>query len=162
MELSHLVSFETCSVSRLIIDNQSSVPPGQIRTQVLYVFRQCSCNVRFFFPCSHTFIFEQFRTGVIITATATSMPRFLGGRFLTGDFLDQSSQVALPTSCFSGFGTLCAATSAKSFLAELVPPQSRGAYLGFLNSLLVSWSLSISQTKCHYSVTTSAKLLPLE
>ncbi|KAF8229684.1 general substrate transporter [Tricholoma matsutake] len=55
-------------------------------------------------------------TGVIITATATSMPRFLGGRFLTG------------------FGTLCAATSAKSFLAELVPPQSRGAYLGFLNS----------------------------
>jgi len=41
---------------------------------------------------------------------------FLAGRFVTG------------------FGSSCAGTSAKSFLAELSPPQDRGLYLGLLNS----------------------------
>ncbi|KAG6890814.1 hypothetical protein C0995_003247 [Termitomyces sp. Mi166 len=47
--------------------------------------------------------------GAVITANAKYRSMFLGGRFLTG-------------------------ASAKSFLVELSPPQSRGAYLGFLNS----------------------------
>ncbi|KAK7056820.1 hypothetical protein VNI00_002537 [Paramarasmius palmivorus] len=54
--------------------------------------------------------------GAVVTANATQMSMFLGGRFLTG------------------FGCSCAATSAKSYLAEIVPPRTRGAYMGFLNS----------------------------
>ncbi|KAJ7250892.1 general substrate transporter [Mycena haematopus] len=54
--------------------------------------------------------------GAIITAMADSKPKFLGGRFLTG------------------FGAAIGGASAKSYLAEITPPQSRGAYLGFLNS----------------------------
>ncbi|KAF5382700.1 hypothetical protein D9615_002928 [Tricholomella constricta] len=47
--------------------------------------------------------------GAVITANAKTQGMFLGGRFLTG-------------------------ASAKSYLAEITPPHSRGAYLGFLNS----------------------------
>ncbi|KAJ7288356.1 general substrate transporter [Mycena rebaudengoi] len=54
--------------------------------------------------------------GAIITALATSQGPFLGGRFLTG------------------FGSAIGGSAAKSYLAEMTPPQSRGAYLGFLNS----------------------------
>ncbi|EEB97664.1 hypothetical protein MPER_02975, partial [Moniliophthora perniciosa FA553] len=42
--------------------------------------------------------------GAVITANAKSMSMFLGGRWLT-------------------------ATSAKSYLAEIVPPRTRGAYM---------------------------------
>jgi hypothetical protein len=77
------------------------------------------------------------------------MPRFLGGRFLTGKFFTNLCKSPFqPFFDFLGFGTLCASASAKSFMAELAPPQSRGAYLGFLNSLLVSWPLLISQAQC--------------
>ncbi|KAJ6559213.1 general substrate transporter [Mycena vulgaris] len=54
--------------------------------------------------------------GAIITAMADSKSKFLGGRFLTG------------------FGSGIGGAAAKSYLAEITPPQSRGAYLGFLNS----------------------------
>ncbi|KAJ6584954.1 general substrate transporter [Mycena capillaripes] len=54
--------------------------------------------------------------GAIITAMADSRSMFLGGRFLTG------------------FGSTIGGAAAKSYLAEITPPQSRGAYLGFLNS----------------------------
>ncbi|EJD50722.1 general substrate transporter [Auricularia subglabra TFB-10046 SS5] len=54
--------------------------------------------------------------GAIITATATGTSRFLGGRFLTG------------------VGVSVAGASAKSYLAEITPPQTRGRYLGILNS----------------------------
>ncbi|KAF8908874.1 general substrate transporter, partial [Gymnopilus junonius] len=54
--------------------------------------------------------------GALITATAKDKGMFLGGRFLTG------------------LGSTCAGASAKSYLAEMAPAHSRGAYLGFLNS----------------------------
>jgi len=54
--------------------------------------------------------------GAVLSANAKSQSMFLGGRFLTG------------------VGSGCAGASAKSYLAEITPPQSRGAYLGFLNS----------------------------
>jgi sugar porter (SP) family MFS transporter len=54
--------------------------------------------------------------GAILSANAQNKGMFLGGRFLTG------------------LGSGCAGASAKSFLAELAPSHSRGAYLGFLNS----------------------------
>jgi sugar porter (SP) family MFS transporter len=54
--------------------------------------------------------------GAAITATSKNSGAFIGGRFLTG------------------FGSSLAGASAKAFLAEMTPPQSRGAYMGFLNS----------------------------
>ncbi|KAF9478188.1 general substrate transporter [Pholiota conissans] len=54
--------------------------------------------------------------GALLTANATDKGMFLGGRFLTG------------------LGSSCAGASAKSYLAEMAPAHSRGAYLGFLNS----------------------------
>ncbi|KAJ7935620.1 general substrate transporter [Mycena leptocephala] len=54
--------------------------------------------------------------GAIITAMADTKSKFLGGRFLTG------------------FGSGIGGAAAKSYLAEITPPQTRGAYLGFLNS----------------------------
>ncbi|PPR07805.1 hypothetical protein CVT26_014990 [Gymnopilus dilepis] len=54
--------------------------------------------------------------GALITATAKNKGMFLGGRLLTG------------------LGSTCAGASAKSYLAEMAPAHSRGAYLGFLNS----------------------------
>jgi len=54
--------------------------------------------------------------GACVTATAKSKGVFLAGRYLTG------------------LGSGCAGASAKSYLGELAPPQSRGLYLGFLNS----------------------------
>ncbi|PFH53982.1 hypothetical protein AMATHDRAFT_72998 [Amanita thiersii Skay4041] len=54
--------------------------------------------------------------GAILSANAKVKGAFLGGRFLTG------------------LGSSCAGASAKSYLAEVTPPHSRGAYLGFLNS----------------------------
>ncbi|KAI3607710.1 protein phosphatase 2c ptc3 [Moniliophthora roreri] len=64
--------------------------------------------------------------GAVITANAKSMSMFLGGRWMTG------------------FGCTCAATSAKSYLAEIVPPRTRGAYLGFLNSFYYVGQMSAS------------------
>jgi len=54
--------------------------------------------------------------GAVLTANAQNKTMFLLGRWLTG------------------IGSGCAGTSAKSYLAEIVPPQSRGAFMGFLNS----------------------------
>ncbi|KZT60194.1 general substrate transporter [Calocera cornea HHB12733] len=54
--------------------------------------------------------------GAMLTANATSMGMFMGGRFLTG------------------FGCTFAATSAKSYLAEITSPSSRGRFMGLLNS----------------------------
>ncbi|KAF9046721.1 general substrate transporter [Panaeolus papilionaceus] len=54
--------------------------------------------------------------GAVITANAQNKGMFLAGRYLTG------------------LGSTCAGTSAKSYLAEMAPAPSRGAYLGFLNS----------------------------
>ncbi|KAJ7600522.1 hypothetical protein C8J56DRAFT_1156876, partial [Mycena floridula] len=54
--------------------------------------------------------------GAVLTANAQNKTMFLIGRWLTG------------------IGSGCAGTSAKSYLAEIVPPQSRGAFMGFLNS----------------------------
>ncbi|KDR77321.1 hypothetical protein GALMADRAFT_279081 [Galerina marginata CBS 339.88] len=54
--------------------------------------------------------------GALITANAQGKGMFLGGRFLTG------------------LGGTCSGASAKSYLAEIAPAHSRGAYLGFLNS----------------------------
>jgi len=57
--------------------------------------------------------------GAILTASAKDKGMFLGGRFLTG------------------LGSTCASASAKSYLAEIAPAHSRGAYLGFLNSFFL-------------------------
>ncbi|CEL62486.1 Lactose permease OS=Kluyveromyces lactis (strain ATCC 8585 / CBS 2359 / DSM 70799 / NBRC 1267 / NRRL Y-1140 / WM37) GN=LAC12 PE=3 SV=1 [Rhizoctonia solani AG-1 IB] len=54
--------------------------------------------------------------GAVVTATATHRATFIGGRFLTG------------------LGVGCAGASAKSYLVEIVPPQTRGFWLGVLNS----------------------------
>ncbi|KAH8825285.1 general substrate transporter [Flagelloscypha sp. PMI_526] len=54
--------------------------------------------------------------GAFLTANAHNKGMFIGGRYLTG------------------LGASCAGTSAKSFMAELAPPKTRGAYIGFLNS----------------------------
>jgi len=54
--------------------------------------------------------------GAAVTAMATNRGMFLAGRFVTG------------------FGSSCAGSSAKSFIAELSPPQDRGLYIGLLNS----------------------------
>ncbi|KAF5369432.1 hypothetical protein D9758_002669 [Tetrapyrgos nigripes] len=54
--------------------------------------------------------------GAVLTANATSRNMFLVGRWLTG------------------VGSGCAGASAKSYLAEVSPAKSRGAYMGFLNS----------------------------
>ncbi|KAF4577145.1 major facilitator superfamily protein [Pleurotus pulmonarius] len=62
--------------------------------------------------------------GAILTANARNEGMFLGGRYLTG------------------LGSTCAGASAKSFLAELAPPHSRGAYLGFLNSFFYVGQIS--------------------
>ncbi|KAJ3509423.1 hypothetical protein NLJ89_g5230 [Agrocybe chaxingu] len=55
--------------------------------------------------------------GAILTANATNKGMFLGGRFLTGPAW-----------------RVVRGASAKSYLAEMAPAPSRGAYLGFLNS----------------------------
>ncbi|KAI0031233.1 general substrate transporter [Vararia minispora EC-137] len=55
-------------------------------------------------------------TGALVTATARNRSTFIGGRFLTG------------------LGTATASASAKSYLAEITPPTSRGLFMGFLNS----------------------------
>ncbi|KAL0961054.1 hypothetical protein HGRIS_006042 [Hohenbuehelia grisea] len=62
--------------------------------------------------------------GAILTANARNQGTFLGGRFLTG------------------LGSTCAGASAKSYLAEMAPPHSRGAYLGFLNSFFYVGQMS--------------------
>lgn len=54
--------------------------------------------------------------GASMSATSKTTAVFIGGRFLTG------------------FGSSLAGASAKTFLAEMTPPQSRGAYMGFMNS----------------------------
>ncbi|PPR01740.1 hypothetical protein CVT24_001560 [Panaeolus cyanescens] len=64
--------------------------------------------------------------GAVITANATNKGMFLAGRYLTG------------------LGSTCAGTSAKSYLAEMAPAHSRGAYLGFLNSL-PRWLYSVGK-----------------
>ncbi|KAF8713259.1 General substrate transporter, partial [Rhizoctonia solani] len=55
--------------------------------------------------------------GAVLSATATHRGTFIGGRLLTG------------------IGMGCANTSAKSYLAEIVPPQTRGFWVGLFNSL---------------------------
>eukprot|EP00753_Platysulcus_tardus_P013280 PLAT3653.1.p1 GENE.PLAT3653.1~~PLAT3653.1.p1 ORF type:complete len:549 (-),score=-167.96 PLAT3653.1:152-1735(-) len=54
--------------------------------------------------------------GAIITGLSTNRSMFIGGRFLTG------------------MGSACANSAAKSYLGEITPPQTRGLFLGFLNS----------------------------
>ncbi|KAL0578632.1 hypothetical protein V5O48_003375 [Marasmius crinis-equi] len=54
--------------------------------------------------------------GALLTANAQNKSMFLAGRWLTG------------------VGAGCAGASAKSYLAEITPPHTRGAYMGFLNS----------------------------
>lgn len=54
--------------------------------------------------------------GAIISANSRSMGMLLGGRWLTG------------------FGCSTAALSAKTYIAEITSPRSRGRYMGVLNS----------------------------
>ncbi|KAF8511584.1 general substrate transporter [Gautieria morchelliformis] len=63
---------------------------------------------RFAMFCGNLFII----VGAIVTANSKDRSMFVGGRYLTA----------------------LAATSAKVYLAEMAPPQSRGRYMGFLNS----------------------------
>ncbi|ELU42263.1 sugar [Rhizoctonia solani AG-1 IA] len=58
-----------------------------------------------------------YSVGAVLSATATHRGTFIGGRLLTG------------------IGMGCANTSAKSYLAEIVPPQTRGFWVGLFNSL---------------------------
>ncbi|GAB1520816.1 hypothetical protein RhiTH_003904 [Rhizoctonia solani] len=62
--------------------------------------------------------------GAVVTATATHRGTFIGGRFLTG------------------LGVGCAGASAKSYLVEIVPPQTRGFWLGVLNSFYYVGSMT--------------------
>ncbi|KAF8583119.1 general substrate transporter [Ramaria rubella] len=67
---------------------------------------------RFAMFCGNLFII----VGAIVTANAKDRSMFIGGRYLTG------------------LGSALASTSAKSYLAEMAPPRTRGRYMGFLNS----------------------------
>ncbi|KAF8516839.1 general substrate transporter [Hysterangium stoloniferum] len=60
--------------------------------------------------------------GAAVTANATTRSMFIGGRYLTA----------------------LASTSAKSYLAEMAPPQSRGRYLGYLNSFFYVGQMTAS------------------
>ena len=82
-------------------------------------FLLCVFIHRFFVAlfCLH---FPLVSVGAILTANAKNESMFLAGRWMTG------------------VGSGCAGASAKSYLAEITPPASRGAYMGFLNSLYVS------------------------
>ncbi|EJU00509.1 general substrate transporter [Dacryopinax primogenitus] len=55
-------------------------------------------------------------TGSVVTANVNAMPMFIAGRFLTG------------------LGTSTAGVSARSYLAEITSPATRGRYVGLLNS----------------------------
>ena len=83
------------------------------------------------------FLMLFFSVGAILTASAKNKGMFLGGRFLTGNPFFPSFDKRTQGTFFivQGLGSACAATSAKSYIAELAPAHSRGAYLGFLNSL---------------------------
>lgn len=60
------------------------------------------------------------RVGAIITTFSNGQAMFVVGRILTG------------------LGCTTAATSAKSYLAEITSPASRGRWMGFLNSFCKS------------------------
>ena len=73
--------------------------------------------------------------GAILTANAKDKGMFLGGRFLTGNLFFSRSTDFIYTYTVPGLGSTCAAAPSRSYLAEMAPAHSRGAYLGFLNSL---------------------------
>ncbi|KIJ54593.1 hypothetical protein M422DRAFT_24530 [Sphaerobolus stellatus SS14] len=64
--------------------------------------------------------------GALVTANARQKAMFIGGRYLTG------------------LGSSLASTSAKSYLAEMAPPQSRGRYMGYLNSFFYIGQMTAS------------------
>ncbi|KAL0069758.1 hypothetical protein AAF712_003027 [Marasmius tenuissimus] len=64
--------------------------------------------------------------GALLTANSKNKSMFLVGRWLTG------------------LGCGCASASAKSYLAEITPPHTRGAYMGFLNSFYYIGQMSAS------------------
>jgi len=80
----------------------------------------CACLFIVSSLLSFVYIFLPVSVGAILTANAKNESMFLAGRWMTG------------------VGSGCAGASAKSYLAEITPPASRGAYMGFLNSLYVS------------------------
>lgn len=71
-------------------------------------------------------------TGAIITANASGMSMFLGGRWLTGK--SALGPVIEIRAHGPGFGCSAASMSAKLYIAEIAPPRSRGAWMGVLNS----------------------------
>jgi MFS family permease len=73
--------------------------------------------------------------GAIISANSRSFPMLLGGRWLTG------------------FGCSTAALSAKTYLAEITSPKSRGRYMGVLNSFYYGkFFRFLSPTKSDFAV----------
>jgi hypothetical protein len=77
-------------------------------TETLYSCKRLIC------PCLSVVLIISI--GAIISANSKSFPMLLGGRWLTG------------------FGCSTAALSAKTYLAEITSPKSRGRYMGVLNS----------------------------
>lgn len=70
-------------------------------------------------------------TGAIISANATGMPMFLFGRWLTG-FVSHVLDVYKGKLTWQG--CTAANTAAKSYVAEITSPASRGRWMGVLNS----------------------------
>ncbi|KAF8895382.1 CobB/CobQ-like glutamine amidotransferase domain-containing protein [Infundibulicybe gibba] len=114
-------------------NNSRFLFPGPIRPTVFYVFWECCPSVVINPAHWLPLLTSQYRVGAILTANAKSKGSFLGGRFLTGIFTHGFGTNQLFTWSL-GLGSSCAGASAKSYLAEITPPHSRGAYLGFLNS----------------------------
>jgi len=81
--------------------------------EVLHGLRKHSTHVSHIYCLSVVLILS---IGAIISANSKSFPMLLGGRWLTG------------------FGCSTAALSAKTYLAEITSPKSRGRYMGVLNS----------------------------
>lgn len=116
---------------------QSSCEYGHHAVEKPFITGCCEINPSF----THLFAYElladhvSFSIGACVTATATHQRTFIGGRFLTGLGAGmnkfQWSNLFKLTCGLLG----CAGASAKSYLVEIVPPQSRGFWLGVLNSL---------------------------
>lgn len=66
-----------------------------------------------------------YRVGAVITTFSNGQGMFIAGRIITG------------------LGCTTAATSAKSYLAEITSPASRGRWMGLLNSFCMSFRVPV-------------------
>ncbi|PPQ98005.1 hypothetical protein CVT26_003067 [Gymnopilus dilepis] len=119
------------------VGSQTSIIFGIYTVYECFISRFCS-----YFPDKFGRRFSMFFgnavliVGAVLTANSTNKRMFLAGRFLTGiRFVFVNPETHAHKFHISlGLGSSCSGASAKSYLAEIVPAHSRGAYMGFLNS----------------------------